>query len=140
MSRVRGAALAALRSAVESEERNVKRALSVPISFSGGVPVRSAPGEPPRRGPRNPRLMRSVRSSAVANGDVLTGGVGAGPVYSKSGRDYAVSLERGGLNSEAPEHKGKIVVVARRPYMEPSRRRMETLGIESIKAALRGVL
>lgn len=132
-------AVEAVRRAVERERGEVRRALSVPIEYAAGhPPVRSQPGEPPRRGRRRSPLRDSVKAAAWADASGVVGGVGAGPVFSATGRDYAVALEVGGFPSEAPEHRGKDVIVAERPYLKPSMLRMKASGVKRIIAELRG--
>src|SRR5438094_127785 len=89
-------AAAALAELGALEVEAIRDALSVPIEYSSTAPpVRSAPGEPPRRGVHEHPLLDSVQSSVTTDTDRAVLAVSAGPCIDAHGNDYAQELELG---------------------------------------------
>src|SRR4051812_40203189 len=89
----------------QEEVDAIRADLDVPIEYlRNAPPIRSAPGEPPRRGVKEHPLQDSVKHAVEDETDVVTLTVGAGPVFDPvTGGDYAVGLEVGeGLHHPRP--------------------------------------
>lgn len=120
------AALAAgLREAGEDEESHIRKDIGIPVEYAGGRVIRSAPGDAPRR--ETGTLYRSIKSGVASDADEVLLRVSAGPALSEQGFDYAAELETG--------HGS----VAERPYMDPSKKRMEVGGAWVVAEKLKGL-
>ncbi len=103
--------------------------LSVPVEYSGGMVIRSAPGEPPRM--EYDELRQSCDSNLIMVGEMPGVRISAGPRASGDS-DAAIVLEYGG-----PGSWGHIEA---RPYMGPQMIETEKYAKEEIESGIRRTL
>jgi hypothetical protein len=131
-ARIRAKAKAAVTVIGAESVAEIKQAIDIPIEYNvGGKTIRSSPGQPPRRGVKNPRLQNSIRHAVYEKPDAIGVSVGAGPVYDTNGEEYAAKVEQGGFSQMYKSDQKP------RPYMRPAFDRLKAEGSLRIAAAMK---
>jgi hypothetical protein len=122
--------LAGLEEIGRMEVDDIVADLDIPIEYGPHPPIRSGPGEPPRRGVKSQPLQDSITHDVDSDAIRLT--ISANRPATAPGYDpnVAVLLEFGGVN-----YLGKPV--SPRPFMTPAKHRVEQYAEKVIADNLR---